>query len=376
MINVLVAGDFYPNDRVAKLVEDEKYNEIFNEISKYTSKSDISIVNFECPVISVDNAIKINKHGPNLKCSPKAVLALKSVGFNVFTLSNNHIYDYGEIGLANTFETCKLFDIETVGCGMNLTLAQKIYYKKINNKLLAIINISEHEFSIATNKRGGANPLDPVANYYHILEAKNNADFLILIVHGGHEHFNLPSLRMIETYRFFVDIGADVVINHHQHCLSGYEIYKGKPFFYGTGNFSFDKRGARNSNWNEGYLVNLILSEEHIKYKLIPYIQGDENPGIVLLKERVEFDKKIQELNRIISDYNLLKQKVQDYYLTNGHKIFNLFEPYSNKYLVALRNRSLLPAFINKKKRLLIQNIIDCESHRDKIIGYLKTQEN
>ena len=48
MINVLVAGDFYPNDRVAKLVEDEKYNEIFNEISKYTSKSDISIVNFEC----------------------------------------------------------------------------------------------------------------------------------------------------------------------------------------------------------------------------------------------------------------------------------------------------------------------------------------
>lgn len=42
---------------------------------------------------------------------------------------------------------------------------------------------------------------------------------------------------MQEIYRFFVDIGADAVINHHQHCYSGYEVYKEKPIFYGLGNF-------------------------------------------------------------------------------------------------------------------------------------------
>lgn len=52
-------------------------------------------------------------------------------------------------------------------------------------------------------------------------------------MHGGHEHYQLPSLRMQETYRFFIDAGADVVVNHHQHCFSGYEIYNNKYIFMG-----------------------------------------------------------------------------------------------------------------------------------------------
>ena len=43
---------------------------------------------------------------------------------------------------------------------------------------------------------------------------------------------------MKETYRFFVDCGADAVINHHQHCYSGYEYYKDKFICYGLGNFA------------------------------------------------------------------------------------------------------------------------------------------
>jgi poly-gamma-glutamate synthesis protein (capsule biosynthesis protein) len=45
---------------------------------------------------------------------------------------------------------------------------------------------------------------------------------------------------MVETYRFFIEAGADAVVNHHQHCICGYEVYKGKPIFYGLGNFCFD----------------------------------------------------------------------------------------------------------------------------------------
>ena len=49
-------------------------------------------------------------------------------------------------------------------------------------------------------------------------EAKKKADFVLVIVHGGSEHFQLPTPRMQATYRFFVDAGADAVVNHHQHC--------------------------------------------------------------------------------------------------------------------------------------------------------------
>ena len=40
-------------------------------------------------------------------------------------------------------------------------------------------------------------------------------------------------------------VGADAVVNHHQHCYSGYEVYKDKPVFYGLGNLLFDHASKR-----------------------------------------------------------------------------------------------------------------------------------
>jgi poly-gamma-glutamate synthesis protein (capsule biosynthesis protein) len=117
-----------------------------------------------------------------------------------------------------------------VGGGTNLQEASKILYKKIDEKVLALINCCENEFSIATEVTAGSNPLNPIQQYYAIQEAKSKADYVLVIVHGGHELWQLPSPRMQETYRFFIDAGADAVVNHHQHCYSGYEIYKKKPY--------------------------------------------------------------------------------------------------------------------------------------------------
>ena len=58
-----------------------------------------------------------------------------------------------------------------------------------------------------------------------------------MIVHGGHECYNLPSPRMQKQYLFYADQGADIVVGHHTHCISGYEVYKGVPIYYSLGNF-------------------------------------------------------------------------------------------------------------------------------------------
>ena len=97
---------------------------------------------------------------------------------------------------------------------------------------------------------------------------------MLVIVHVGPEHYQLLIPRMKEMYRFFIDVGADVVVNHHQHCFSGYEIYKEKPIFYGLGNFCFDWIGKRNGMWNEGLLLSLTLDLNHKRqFVLIPYRQ-------------------------------------------------------------------------------------------------------
>jgi len=371
LTKVLIAGDFCPHKRVESLIEKEKYSDIFGKLRSLIESADYSIINFECTVV-LNNAKPIVKRGPNLKCSSKAIAAVKYAGFDMVTLANNHIYDFGEEGIRNTLTTCKQYGIDTVGGGTNLNDAQQTFYKYLDGKLFAVINFCEHEFTIATDKTGGSSPLNPVANYYQIFEAKRNADYVIVIVHGGHEHFQLPSPRMKETYRFFVDAGADAVLNHHQHCYSGYERYKEKPIFYGLGNFCFDLDVYRNADWNKGYMVCLNFTDEEIHFELIPYIQGDEIPGVIPTIDKNDFLKRIDELNEIISNDEVLKRDVDEYNISQGSIVINLFIPYSTRLLNAIRRRLLLSTSINKSRLYKIRNIIECESHRDKIIGYLK----
>ena len=104
-----------------------------------------------------------------------------------------------------------------------------------------IFNFCENEWSIAESDNPGANPMDIIDNANQIKYARELADYVIVIVHGGHEYYNLPSPRMQKQYRFYADQGADIVVGHHTHCISGNEVYKGVPIYYSLGNFIFTK---------------------------------------------------------------------------------------------------------------------------------------
>ena len=236
MVNLLIAGDFCPNDRVARLIEQEEYSDILGEIKPIIAQMDYSLINLECPIVECPIKPK-EKQGPNLKASQFAVKLIKYVNFKCVTLANNHFLDYGDEGVSHTLNILRYEHLDFVGGGEDLSRASGILYKDINGKKIAFINCCEHEFSIATEHSAGANPLNPIQQYYAIVEAKNKADYVIIVVHGGHEYFQLPSPRMQEIYRFFVDIGADAVINHNQHCYSAYEVFIEKPILFGMGNF-------------------------------------------------------------------------------------------------------------------------------------------
>ena len=370
MVKILVCGDYCPQDRVQKLIESQDYNSIFGEILTYTENADCSIVNLEAPVVNSD-AYPIDKCGPNLKCSPSAVKALKYGGFSMVTLANNHFNDFGIQGVKDTLEECAKNGIDTVGGGLNLSEASRVVYRDIKGVKFAFINCCEHEFSIATNDSGGSNPLNPIKQYYAIQEALRTADKVFVIVHGGHEHYQLPSPRMKEIYRFFIDAGADVVINHHQHCYSGYEIYNNKPIFYGLGNFSFDRDNKKNSIWNYGYMVLLSFDNESINYELIPYNQGNEKPGIEVLSDRESFTASIVKMNALIADDAKLKESHLSFMKSTSNGYLMTFEPYQNRYLNALYKRSLLPSFLGKKRILRLLNILECEAHLERSIDSL-----
>lgn len=285
-MNVLIAGDFCDRYRISDLIARGNYASLFDDIKYLTEQADVSIINFEFPIV-LHAGVPITKSGPTLQGQPAAVDAVKYAGFNVCTLANNHILDQGTKCCIETRELLENAGIKTVGIGKNSAEAATVLY--INQKekgTLAIVNCCEHEFSIATATTAGANPLNPIQQYYNIQEARTKADYVLVIVHGGHEHYALPSPRMKETYRFFIDAGADAIINHHQHCYSGYEIYHGKPIFYGLGNLLFDHKSERHGPWNEGFMVSLRLDKQTLpQFELYPYTQCNERPSVIPMNE-------------------------------------------------------------------------------------------
>ena len=371
-MNILVAGDFCPQNRVADLFNNKDYASVLSEVKEVVAKSDYSIVNFECPVVKGD-AKPIVKCGPNLRCNSDGVEALKWAGFDCVTLANNHFYDYGEEGVEQTISCLDSNGIDHVGGGMNIEEASNVLYKKISGETLAIINCCEHEFSIATEESAGSNPLNPIRQYYAIKEARKNSNYVLVIVHGGHEHFQLPSLRMVETYRFFIDAGADAVVNHHQHCYSGYEIFKGKPIFYGLGNFCFDNLKSRNDKWNEGYAVKIDFSIDAISFTLNPYQQCSYNSDVHFL-DYDAFSQKLSELNSVIADNKKLKETIEAYFFSKSNSYIKLFEPVKNRYYLYAKQKGWVPSLIKKRYLLAALNFVICESHREKLISALKSK--
>lgn len=315
---------------------------------------------------------KILKTGPYLKSEEKSTLSvLKSLDIDVVTLANNHLLDYDEKGVEDTLAFCNENNIQTVGAGMNLEQASKTLFLDTSEGKIAVVNFAENEWSSATENTAGANPMDTIDNANQIRAAKKQADYVFVIAHGGQNYFELPSPNIKKRYRFYVDSGADLVISHHSHSVSGYENYKGKNIYYGLGNFLFTKNSDKDC-WYQGMLVEVNISENKLDTLPHPISQSKEGYKIELLGEEnglAEFKSHLKSLNQIILDDVALSKKwnefVQDktnYYLLN-HSITGVI---GNRYLrAALRKLGLDKLIDHKRYRSTVLNIMRCESHRE-----------
>ena len=364
LLSILIGGDFFPGRGTEKYVINNP-DLIWGDSIEIFNSCDYIIINLEAPVTEESN--KIIKTGPHLKVPSLTLKSLNRLNINAVTLANNHIRDYGDKGVLDTLDSCKSYNIEYVGAGLNLKQASKILYKEIKNKKIAFINIAENEWSSATPKQAGANPLDIINVVDYLKEAKKFADVIILIIHGGHEHYQLPSPDQVKRCRFFADMGANAIVCHHPHCYSGYEIYNDVPIFYSLGNLFFPNSTNLKTS-EEGFLLKISISGSNsITFTYHPYIQylNNREAHLDLMKEKtkVDFFEKIYYLNSIITDKDKLDNNWQEFSKSKENYVNSLFisqNIFLNKVIRKTRMSNLLN---NKKITAFRLNQIRCESH-------------
>ncbi|QRX64187.1 CapA family protein [Dysgonomonadaceae bacterium zrk40] len=365
-MRILIAGDFFIDERFQnnKLIN-KSVKDLFDEV-------DFRIINLEAPITPNNPHHKITKTGPHLRMSSNTVFPyLHQLKIDALTMANNHILDYGAKGITDTFSELIQQNIRYVGAGNNLTEARKNLSIEKDGLKIAIINFCESEWSIAEEDSPGANPMDIIDNTNQIREAKSSHDKVIVIVHGGHEYYNLPSPRMQKQYRFYAEQGADIIVGHHTHCISGHEMFKGVPIIYSLGNFLFTLPSTK-KEWYTGLLIQLeIEKSKPISFKLY-HVNQDDNNFCVSMSEGNEIDKML----RSISEFNDIIQ--ENHKLHECWKTF--LEQYSDQYLnscspaVAVGNNIVRRVFnklgisrmlVTKSFNKNILNLMRCESHLD-----------
>lgn len=376
-MKIIITGDFCPINRNASHINKHQFDMMFNGFEKIIAEVDYAVVNLECPI--TDSKTKINKTGPCLKSNMNALKALKYAKFDLLTLANNHILDYGEMGVIDTLKNAKEFSFDTIGAAKNISEASMPLIKNIKGIKIGFINIAENEFCAATIHTAGAYTVNEIDNHYKIKSLSEECDKVIIIYHGGREHYQLPSPKLRERLRFYVNSGADAIVAHHTHCFSGYEYFNGKPIFYGLGNFIFDyKKKYQKGKWTQGYAVILKIDEK-IDFELVPYNQGREENHLISLmdtKEKEKFNEEIKILNNIIVNDELFFNEWEKYIQTQ--KLFyNSSLIIQNDYLRAVINKKLFPLLpYSKKHKRLLLNLMRCETHREITLKTLENETN
>jgi len=233
--------------------------QIFSATLPVLKEHDLLLGNLEGAVTR--STEKIQK-SYNFKFLPEVLGPLKEAGFNYFSLTNNHCYDYGEKGFTDTLENLRDWGIATSGAGMSLSEAEDFWRysgKNCNTAILSLGAYPRERNGFNGAETAAAGPEQPgilwagSAILPFLRERIRKDEFTIIMVHGGYEWQETPAEYQIELYRGIIDAGADMVIGSHPHVLQGIEEYRGRIIAYSLGNFIFP--GMDETRYGEDSLI-------------------------------------------------------------------------------------------------------------------------
>lgn len=379
---ILIGADFVPTESNYEYFKNGDVQTLVgNDLLKALNESDFSIFNLEVPL--TDKKDPIAKCGPNLIAPTHTINGLKAINPHFFTLANNHILDQGQQGLTSTLKVLSSAGIDYAGAGENLKEAKKPYIVTINGIKIGIYCCTEHEFTIATAESAGANPFDPLESFDHVTKLKEVTDYVIVLYHGGKEHYRYPSPNLQKICRKFVDKGANLIVCQHSHCIGAQEEWKGGNIIYGQGNFLFDRSDSE--CWQSSLLIEVTLTRTldgiTSNFVYLP-LEKKENKVRFAKNENAEkilldFNKRSEEItniNEVCSKYKKFSQEMLTDYLIgfSGSKKRDLIFRVLNKVSNYHYSKWLMKCRYGKKERIILQNFIECEAHRELLLTGLK----
>lgn len=369
---LLIFGDICTVDAHNKSLNDLFGDEYVKELSELINTEDYTIANLEAPVI--DDFSPICKCGPTLHVPTSHVKVLKKMGIDALSLANNHILDHGKKGLSTTLAQLSANDI--VGWGATTEDAQGCSPLILNiaNKKVAIFSFAEKEFNTDNDTSSGANIFDPYIHLHEIARFKEEVDYIVVLYHGGIEHYVYPSPELQKKCRAMVSMGADCILCQHSHCIGTIEHFNNGFILYGQGNAIFGYR-RKNSTWNQGLAIRIDPSSRNIK--MIPIGITDKGCSVINPALAKEILGTLTLNSSRVSDKTFIHERWKRFTMQKRALYLAMLMGKSRIFnkLNRIVDNKILSLLVSKSTWRTMLNLIRCDSHREVLVDILE-QEN
>lgn len=217
----------------------------FADVKPIFEASDYTIVNLETAVS--DRGESEKRAGFGFRTPPEVLSSFSNAGIDMMCLANNHLRDFGVIGVEDTLMHLADNGFDYVGAGYSYDEARECKIIEKNGIKVGFLAyncfVSSPDWLAGDNRAGmAAWTADTYADYLEDIEKYDKeCDVLVVSAHWGVEETYEISSQQEELGRLFVDYGADLVIGHHPHVVQGVEYYKNVPIYYSVGNLLFYK---------------------------------------------------------------------------------------------------------------------------------------
>jgi len=241
-ITIVAVGDIMLGGTAEEVLLKEDYDYPFKYVKPLLSNADVVIGNLEGPLTSICNSnMELDKEYVFRSPAEKVAPALKSAGFNLLNLANNHILDYGTQGMNDTSKALRDINIKSVGVGRNITQARTGTIMNTSNGKVGFLS-----YSLTFPESFWATATSPGTAFGHkqqiisdIKRLKTQTSSVIVSFHWGREKTTVLRPYQPSLARAAIDAGAAVVLGHHPHVLQAIEKYNDGLIIYSLGNFVF-----------------------------------------------------------------------------------------------------------------------------------------
>lgn len=249
-LDIALVGDIMLGRLVNERLADAPPQHPWGDTLPVLLRADVRIGNLEC-VLSDDGEPWPGKVF-HFRSDSRNVASLTTAGFDIVSLANNHVLDFGRDSLREMVSTLDRHGILHAGAGADEEAARRpaVWHGRGNDDTsIGFLAVTDNE------PDWEATPDSPGVFHSPILlgdermidlllrrvgELRRQVDTVIVSAHWGGNWGREAPERHREVAHALVDAGADVVFGHSPHIVRGVEAYRRRPIIYGAGDFVDD----------------------------------------------------------------------------------------------------------------------------------------